>query len=86
MNKIVREFAKKLHTQRVIKNISQEKLSLACGFNKKLVGILERSEQRITLEKVYILAAHLDCSIYDLLPSEDPNQIEEMIKVDRAHK
>ncbi|EGR2251922.1 XRE family transcriptional regulator [Vibrio parahaemolyticus] len=85
MNKIVREFAKKLHTQRTIKKISQEKLSLACGFNKKLVGILERSEQRITLEKVYILAAHLDCSIYDLLPSENPNQIEEMIKVDEKH-
>ncbi|EOX4423228.1 helix-turn-helix domain-containing protein [Vibrio alginolyticus] len=85
MNKIVREFAKKLHAQRIIKNISQEKLSLACGFNKKLVGILERSEQRITLEKVYILAAHLDCSIHDLLPSEDPNHIEEMIKVDEKY-
>ncbi|WP_318097666.1 helix-turn-helix transcriptional regulator [Vibrio sp. 705] len=83
MNKIVREFAKNLHKQRVKKKISQEKLSLACGFNKKLVGMLERSEQRITLEKVYILAAHLNCSIYDLLPSEDPKHIEAMIQVDK---
>ncbi|HCG7540872.1 TPA: helix-turn-helix transcriptional regulator [Vibrio parahaemolyticus] len=86
MNKIVREFAKNLRTQRVIRNISQEKLSLACGFNKKLVGMLERSEQRITLEKVYILAAYLDCSIYDLMPSEDPKNIEAMIKVDKQTK
>ncbi|EGQ8195068.1 XRE family transcriptional regulator [Vibrio parahaemolyticus] len=83
MNKIVREFAKNLHKQRVKKKISQEKLSLVCGFNKKLVGMLERSEQRITLEKVYILAAHLNCSIYDLLPIEDPKHIEEMIQVDK---
>ncbi|EGU9030326.1 helix-turn-helix domain-containing protein [Vibrio parahaemolyticus] len=82
MNRIVREFAKNLHTQRVRKNISQEKLSLACGFNKKLVGMLERSEQRITLEKVYILAAHLGCSIYDLLPTENPTQIDDMVKLE----
>ncbi|EIO3707131.1 helix-turn-helix transcriptional regulator [Vibrio parahaemolyticus] len=82
MNKIVREFAKKLHAQRVLKGVSQEKLSLACGFNKKLVGMIERSEQRITLEKVYILAAHLDCSINDLLPDEDPEHIEEMTALD----
>lgn len=86
MNKIVREFAKNLHKQRVKKKISQEKLSLACGFNKKLVGMLERSEQRITLEKVYILAAHLNCSIYDLLPIEDPKNIEAMIQVDKQSK
>ncbi len=82
MNRIVREFAKNLHTQRVRKNISQEKLSLACGFNKKLVGMIERSEQRITLEKVYILAAHLGCSVHDLLPREDPSHIDEMIKLE----
>ncbi|EDM59801.1 conserved hypothetical protein [Vibrio parahaemolyticus AQ3810] len=48
--------------------------------------MLERSEQRITLEKVYILAAHLNCSIYDLLPIEDPKNIEAMIQVDKQSK
>ncbi|MCG6220971.1 helix-turn-helix domain-containing protein, partial [Vibrio diabolicus] len=86
MNKIVREFAKNPPPPPPPPPPSQEKLSLACGFNKKLVGMLERSEQRITLEKVYILAAYLDCSIYDLMPSEDPEHIEAMIQVDKQTK
>lgn len=82
MNKLARLFAENLYEQRVIKKISQEKLSLECGFNKKYVGMLERAEVRITLEKVYIIAANLGCSVYDLLPAENPDKIEDMIEIE----
>ncbi|MCE0494660.1 helix-turn-helix domain-containing protein [Vibrio salinus] len=82
MNIIAKEFAKNLKKQRVKRNISQQKLSLLCSFDKNYIGLLERAQKRITLEKVYVVAAALDCSILDLLPKEDPKCIDDMIRID----
>ncbi len=82
MNIIAKEFAKNIKNQRVEKGIAQQKLSLLCGFDKNYIGCLERAQSRVTLEKVYIIAAALDCSVLDLLPKENPKRIANMIKLD----
>ncbi len=81
MNIIAEEFANNLKNQRTARGLSQQKLSLMCEFDKNYIGRLENAERRITLEKVYIIAAALDCSIVDLLPTEMPKEIHEMIKI-----
>jgi len=82
MNIIAKEFAKNLKNQRVKNEISQQKLSLLCGFDKNYIGLLERAQKRVTLEKVYIIAAVLGCSAADLFPKESPKHIQDMIKVE----
>ena len=79
MNKIAEEFAANLSKLRSNKGVSQAKLSLLCGFDKNYVGMLERAERRVTLEKVYIIAANLECSVNDLMPQESASEIDEMI-------
>jgi transcriptional regulator with XRE-family HTH domain len=82
MNIIAKEFAKNLKNQRVKNGISQQKLSLLCGFDKNYIGLLERAQKRVTLEKVFIIAAALDCSVTDLFPKESPKHIQDMIKLE----
>ncbi len=81
MNKIAEEFAANLSKLRSNKGVSQAKLSLLCGFDKNYVGMLERAERRVTLEKVYIIAAKLECSVNDLMPQESASEIDGMIGV-----
>ena len=39
-----------------------------CKFDRTYGGIIERGEVNITLEKVYRLAAVLECDVKELLP------------------
>ncbi|MCW8336735.1 helix-turn-helix domain-containing protein [Vibrio paucivorans] len=81
MNEIAEKFARNLINQRTKSALSQHKLSELCGFDKNYIGMLERAERRVTLEKVYILAARLECSLSDLLPEENSAHIEDMVKL-----
>lgn len=65
---IAKSFGTKLKATRKIKNISQEKLALLANIDRSYMGRIERGEVNITLEKVYVLANALECSVYDLLP------------------
>lgn len=69
-NKIAIEFGKKLATQRTKKGLLQKELSVLCGFSINYIGVLERGEKNISLEKVFVLAEQLECSIYDLIPTQ----------------
>jgi len=69
-NKIAKEFGRKLTVQRKKKNMLQTELGLRCEFSKNYIGMLERAEKNVTLEKVYILAKALDCSVTDLIPTD----------------
>ncbi|WP_435235285.1 helix-turn-helix domain-containing protein [Psychromonas sp. PT13] len=71
-NKIAIEFGKRLAVQRKKKNLLQKELSEICGFSLNYIGILERGEKNITLEKVFVIAEKLDCSVFDLIPQIDP--------------
>ncbi|GMA82121.1 hypothetical protein GCM10025855_16540 [Shewanella glacialipiscicola] len=45
-------------------------MSQQCGFSLNYIGIVERGEKSISLEKVYVIAAILECSVHDLIPDE----------------
>jgi transcriptional regulator with XRE-family HTH domain len=66
--KLATEFGKKVRDRRKSLGITQENLSLLCKFDRTYGGIIERGEVNITLEKVYRLAAILECDVKDLLP------------------
>ncbi|MEI6893716.1 MAG: helix-turn-helix transcriptional regulator [Colwellia sp.] len=66
--KLAIEFGKKVRHKRKTLGITQEDLALRCKFDRTYGGIIERGEVNITLEKVYRLAAVLECDIKDLLP------------------
>lgn len=69
-NKIAIEFGERLASQRKKKGLLQKELSELCGFSLNYVGVLERGEKNITLEKVFVLAEKLECSVYDLIPAQ----------------
>ena len=62
------EFGKRVRNKRKALGITQENLALLCKFDRTYGGIIERGEVNITLEKVYRLAAVLECDVTDLLP------------------
>ncbi|PMG27807.1 transcriptional regulator [Shewanella sp. 10N.286.52.C2] len=68
--KIATEFGKKLAEKRKEKGLLQKDLSQQCGFSLNYIGIVERGEKSISLEKVFIIASVLSCSVYDLMPDE----------------
>ncbi|WP_220774160.1 helix-turn-helix domain-containing protein, partial [Shewanella glacialipiscicola] len=68
--KIAIEFGKKLAEKRKEKDLLQKDLSQQCGFSLNYIGIVERGEKSISLEKVYVIAAILECSVHDLIPDE----------------
>ena len=66
--KLAIEFGKKVRNKRKFLGITQENLALLCKFDRTYGGIIERGEVNITLEKVYRLAAVLECDVKELLP------------------
>ncbi len=68
--KLAIEFGKRLVVERNKKNLLQKELSALCGFSQNYIGLIERGEKNISLEKVYIIAKVLECSVIDLLPNE----------------
>ncbi len=70
-NKIAIEFGKKLTEQRKKTGLLQKELAEKCGFSLNYIGVLERGEKNVTLEKVFIIAKVLKCSVYDLIPTSE---------------
>ncbi|WP_434926334.1 helix-turn-helix domain-containing protein [Shewanella sp. HL-SH2] len=68
--KIAIEFGRKLEEKRKEKGLLQKDLSQQCGFSLNYIGIVERGEKSISLEKVFVIAAILECSVHDLIPDE----------------
>lgn len=65
------EFGEKLAEQRKKTGLLQKELAVQCGFSLNYIGVLERGEKSVTLEKVFTISKALKCSIYDLIPDED---------------
>ena len=65
---LVVAFGLKLRQQRKKAGITQNELAEKTGVTRVYVGLIERGETSITLEKVYRLAEALDCDISELLP------------------
>ena len=68
MDNLAVKFGEKLRAERKKRSISQDDLALKSGMDRSYVGRIERGEVNITLDKVYRMAAVLECDARDLLP------------------
>ena len=68
MKDLAKEFGAKVRAARKALGLSQDQLALLANLDRSYMGRIERGEVNITLEKVYLLAAALDCPAKDLLP------------------
>ncbi|MGD1451482.1 helix-turn-helix domain-containing protein [Vibrio harveyi] len=64
-------FGRKVAEKRKEKGWLQGDVAQLSGLSKTYVGNLERGESNVTLEKVYLFAHTLECSVQDLLPTEE---------------
>jgi len=58
----------KIRARRKEVSLSQETLALESGLDRSYLGRVERGEVNITVEKLYIIAKHLQCNPTELLP------------------
>lgn len=65
-------FGRNLRAIRKSKGFSQERLAHEAGIDRSYVGKIERGEVNITIEKIYLLAEHLQCLPTDLIPNQLP--------------
>ncbi|HBK3325402.1 TPA: helix-turn-helix transcriptional regulator [Vibrio parahaemolyticus] len=68
MKDLAKKFGHNVRSMRKDKGISQDKLALSADIDRSYVGRIERGEVNITLEKVYQIAAVLQCDVRELLP------------------
>ena len=61
-------FGLNLRLKRKRSGMTQQALAEKAGVTRVYVGLIERGETSITLEKVYRLADALECDVFDLLP------------------
>ena len=66
-------FGRNLRAIRKSKGFSQERLAHDAEIDRSYVGKIERGEDNITLEKIYVFARLLECSPKDLIA--DFNQL-----------
>lgn len=65
----------KIRSMRKLKKYSQDGFALQCGLDRSYMGRIERGEVNITVEKLYRIAAELDCEAWELLPESNGLEI-----------
>lgn len=65
---VCQAFGRNLRAIRKSKGFSQERLAHEAGIDRSYLGKIERGEVNITIEKIYLLANHLNCRAAELLP------------------
>lgn len=68
MKDLAKALGANIRTRRKENGISQDALALECGLDRSYMGRIERGEVNITVEKLYKIAARLNCSAASLLP------------------
>jgi DNA-binding XRE family transcriptional regulator len=68
MSTLAKELGANIRAKRKQLGISQDGLALDCGVDRSYMGRIERGEVNITVEKLYQIAAKLDCRPALLLP------------------
>lgn len=58
-----------IRNKRLELKITQESLALQCGIDRSYVGLIERGEVNITVEKLYEIAEILKINPRELLPT-----------------
>lgn len=68
---VLKKIGKNIHSCRVEKGFSQERLAELCGLHRTYVGSVERGERNISILNLERIANALHTTIKDLL--NDPN-------------
>jgi len=68
VSELSKRFGEKIRSVRTAKGISQDKLAVKTQIDRSYIGRIDRGEVNITMDKLYILAAALECEPEDLLP------------------
>ena len=68
MQNLAKALGAKIREVRKEKGTSQDSFALKCGLDRSYMGRIERGEVNITVEKLYRIAAALECAPADLLP------------------
>jgi transcriptional regulator with XRE-family HTH domain len=68
VSELSKRFGEKIRSVRTAKGISQDKLAVKSQIDRSYIGRIDRGEVNITIDKLYILAAALECDPKDLLP------------------
>ena len=68
MSELSKRFGEKIRSVRTAKGISQDKLAIKSQIDRSYIGRIDRGEVNITMDKLYILAAALECTPEELLP------------------
>ena len=71
MSELSKRFGEKIRSVRTAKGISQDKLAVKSQIDRSYIGRIDRGEVNISMDKLYILAAALECKPRDLLPEMD---------------
>ncbi|ELQ18975.1 Cro/CI family transcriptional regulator [Pseudomonas fluorescens BRIP34879] len=69
MRDLAKELGERIREARKLKKISQEALALTCRVDRSYMGRIERGEVNLTVEKLYQIAASLECEPATLLPA-----------------
>jgi len=68
VSELSKRFGEKIRSVRTAKGISQDKLAVKSQIDRSYIGRIDRGEVNITIDKLYLLAAALECDPEDLLP------------------
>lgn len=68
MSELSKRFGEQIRSVRTAKGISQDKLAVKSQIDRSYIGRIDRGEVNITIDKLYLLAAALECDPGELLP------------------
>lgn len=68
MKNLAKQLGANIRDKRKEQGIPQERLALECGVDRSYMGRIERGKVNITVDKLYQIAAKLNCEPASLLP------------------
>ncbi len=75
----MKPIARELKAMRISKKISQESLAYACGLSRNYVGVIEKGENRISLEVFLKLCAGLQIHPSEILDKFSKEDLETLL-------
>lgn len=70
---VIIDFGLRIKQLRLIKKISQEKLSFITGFHRTYIGMIERGERNISLTNMAVFAKSFEMTLSELLDLKSIN-------------
>jgi len=72
MNRIERQFGKRVRELRLAMGLSQEEMAFKIGVHRTYLGGIERGERNPSLKNIAAIAMALDITLRELFSFEDP--------------